>query len=194
MLINILTHTPLYVWAILALLVWRGVIAMHDREMAVRNLFIIPFIMLAISLQDIAAKFGGAYLPLCAWAGGAVAVIMLVLKCTAAGVSAGADQGSVRVHGSKMPLAIMMGIFWTKYVSAVTLVIQPHASESSLFQALVCGLSGAFSGYFLGCLVRNVSSWQLLKSPHAAVLTSPARVGEAASVDKHDALRSTTPA
>lgn len=172
MLIKILIHTPLYVWAILALLVWRGIAAMHDGEMAVRNLFIIPVIMLAMSLQDIAAKFGGAYVPLCAWVGGAGAVIMLVLKFAGAGVSAGADHGSVRVQGSKMPLAIMMGIFLTKYVTAVTLVIQPHLSESTLFQALVSGLSGAFSGYFLGCLARNVMSWQLLRAPTAAVLTS----------------------
>lgn len=171
MLIQILIHTPVYVWAILALLIWRGVAAMADREMPVRNLFIIPVIMLAISAQDIVAKFGGDFLPLGAWAAGAVAVIVLVLKFSGAGISAGAERGSVRVHGSKMPLAIMIGIFLTKYVTAVTLVIQPHASDSVVFQALVCALSGAFNGYFLGCLARNVLSWQSFQAPAAVAAT-----------------------
>ena len=172
MLIQILIHTPVYVWAILALLVWRGVVATHDREMAVRNIFIIPVIMLAISLQDLFAKFGGAYFPLCAWAGSAVAVIVLVVKFSGAGVSAGAKHGSVRVYGSKVPLVIMIGLFLTKYVTAVTLVIEPYAGESAAFQAVVCALSGAFNGYFLGCLVRNVLSWQSLQAPTAAAPTS----------------------
>jgi hypothetical protein len=165
MLIQILTHTPLYVWAILAFLVYRGVVALRERETTLRKLFIIPVVMLALSLQDIAAKFGAGLLPWSAWAGAALAVALLVWKFSGAGISAGAASGGVRVHGSRAPLALMMAIFLTKYATAVTLAIQPQASHNPLFAVAVCALFGAFNGYFLGRLARNLHSWQQLRAP-----------------------------
>ncbi|CUI06027.1 DUF6622 family protein [Massilia antarctica] len=168
MLIQILTHTPLYVWAILALLVYRGVVALREREMTLGKMFIIPLIMLALSLQDIAAKFGTAFLPLSAWASGAVVMTLLVWKFGSAGISAGATPGKVRVHGSWVPLAMMLAIFFTKYATAVTLVVQPQASHNALFSMLVCALFGVFNGYFLGGLARNLTCWQVLRAPARA--------------------------
>jgi hypothetical protein len=171
MLIQILTHTPLYVWAILVFLVYRGVVALRERETTLRKLFIIPVVMLALSLQDIAAKFGAAFLPLSAWAGAALVVALLVWKFSGAGISPGA--GSVRVHGSRAPLAMMMAIFLTKYATAVTLAIQPQASHSPLFALAVCALFGVFNGYFLGRLARNLTAWQQFRAP-AAYLSAAA--------------------
>ncbi|MDM5177936.1 hypothetical protein PO883_12115 [Massilia sp. DJPM01] len=168
MLIQILTHTPFYVWAILALLVYRGVVAMRDREMAVGKLFIIPVIMLALSLQDIVAKFGTAFLPLSAWASGAAMMLLLVWKFSSAGVSAGAAPGSVRVHGSWVPLAMMLAIFCTRYATAVTLVVQPQASHHALFSTVVCFMFGVFNGYFLGGLARKLTSWKGSLAPAPA--------------------------
>ena len=163
MLIQILTHTPVYVWAILALLVFRGIVATRDREMTIRKLFIIPVIMLALSLQDVVAKFGASLFPLSAWAIGAVAVMLLVLKFSSGGVSAGATAGSVRVHGSWAPLAMMMAIFFTKYATSVTLVMQPQARHDAVFSTVVCALFGVFSGYFLGGLIRKLKACEEFK-------------------------------
>lgn len=169
MLIQVLTHTPVYVWVILALLVYRGVVAMRERDMKIRTLFIIPIIMVALSLQDILAKFGGVILPLAAWACGAALMTLLVWKFSNEGVSAGAAPGSVRVHGSAVPLAMMLAIFLTKYMTTVTLVIQPHVRSDALFATVVCTLFGVFNGYFLGRLARSMKSWQ---SVTAATATS----------------------
>ena len=68
MLIQILTRTPLYVWAILAFLVYRGMAAMRDRDVEVRKLVMIPAVMLVLSLQDISTKFGLGGWALAAWA------------------------------------------------------------------------------------------------------------------------------
>jgi hypothetical protein len=165
MLIQILSHTPVYVWAILAFMVYRGVVALRERETTLRSLFIIPVVMLALSLQDIAAKFGASLLPLSAWAGAALVVALLVWKFSGAGISAGATSGSVRVHGSRAPLALMMAIFLTKYATAVTLAIQPQASHHALFPVAVCTLFGVFNGYFLGRVACNVQSWQQMRAP-----------------------------
>ena len=165
MLIQILTHTPLYVWAILAFLIYRGVVAMRDREIAMGKIFVIPVIMLALSLGDIVARFDNAFLPLGAWAVGATMLTLLVARFSAAGISAGSTPGTVRVHGGPMPLVMMLGVFLTKFVAAVALAVLPHANESVLFAILVCTLFGCFNGYFLGRLVSNVFYWQLLRAP-----------------------------
>lgn len=164
MLIQILSHTPVYVWAILALLVYRGIAATRDREIGIKKLFIIPMIMLALSLQGITSKFGMGWLPLAAWAAGAAALSFLIWTFGSVRVAAGAEAGTVRVRGSWAPLAMMMAIFFAKYATAVALAINPAATQSALLVASICGLYGVFNGYFLGRLAKDVTAWQALRT------------------------------
>lgn len=158
MLMQILTHTPLYVWLILAVLIYRGIVASRTREVAVRQLFIIPVVMLALSLQDIGGKFGFAWIPLSSWACGAALVTLLFWKYGVPGIAPGTAPGTVRVLGSRVPLAMMMAIFFTKYALAVTLAMAPQLSQDLRFSVAVCTLLGLFSGYFLGGLACNLKS------------------------------------
>jgi cation transport ATPase len=158
MLQQILIHTPVYVWVILAVLVWRGSSALRAREMTIRSLFIVPAIMLALSLQDIVMKFGSNAAPLSAWAMAAAATALLVWKFGAERTVAGAAPGSVRLRGSWMPLAMMMAVFFTKYAASVLLAILPHARQDALFATGVCLLFGAFNGCFLGRLARDLAA------------------------------------
>jgi len=73
MLNQILIHTPTYVWVILAVLVWRGIVEMRERDMPLRRLFVLPLAMLAWGLYDVIAKFGVEVVPLAAWAAGCAA-------------------------------------------------------------------------------------------------------------------------
>jgi hypothetical protein len=156
MLTQIITHTPLYVWAILAFLMYRGVIALRDREMAFGKMFIIPVIMLALSLQDISHKFGIDGMPLAAWAVAAVATGLLVARLGRSRVAPGATPGQVLVRGSRAPLVLMMAIFMTKYITAVAMAIQPQLIHVVPFATVACALSGCFNGYFMGRLGRDV--------------------------------------
>jgi hypothetical protein len=170
MLHQILTHTPTYVWAILAVLVWRGAAALRDREMKIRSLFIVPIIMLALSLQDIAAKFGSNGSALAAWAATAAAAMLLVMKLGATRTAPGATPGHIRVRGSWAPLALMMAVFFTKYVASVLLAVQPQLRQDALFAAGVCALFGLFNGYFLGRLARDVAAYRNPQTHGAAAV------------------------
>jgi hypothetical protein len=163
MLHQILTHTPTYVWAILAVLVWRGAAALREREMTVRSPFIVPLVMLALSLQDIVTKFGSNGSALAAWAAAAAAATLLVMKLGANRTAPGATPGHIRVRGSWVPLALMMAVFFTKYVASVLLAVQQQLRQEVLFAAGVCALFGLFNGYFLGRLARDVASYRALR-------------------------------
>jgi hypothetical protein len=173
MLIQIISHTPVYVWAILALLVYRGTIAMRTREVKVSKMFIIPAIMLALSLQDIIAKFGYSELALGAWAGAAVATMALVLQFGRAKVSRGASAGSVVVAGSAVPMVLMLSVFSLKYAAAVGVAMVPQLRTDVLFSAALCALFGVLNGYFVGRLARDVIACQSFS--YAVPMTAAAR-------------------
>jgi hypothetical protein len=164
MLQQILIHTPVYVWAILAVLVWRGCAALRDREMKVRSLFIVPIIMLVLSLQDVAMKFGSSGSAFAAWATAAAGTTLLVWKLGRNRTAPGSAPGSVIVRGSWLPLAMMMAVFFTKYAASVLLAILPHARQDALIAAGVCALFGVFNGCFLGRLARDVAAWRGLQA------------------------------
>ncbi len=160
MLMQIFSRTPLYVWAILGVLVYRGVIALRERDIPLKKLFIIPVIMLALSLQDVLARSGGAAMALAAWFAAVAAMTLLGWKGRSAPAPMGTVPGTVRVRGSALPLAMMLGVFFTKYVATVSVAIMPALTQTGWFAPVVCGLSGAFTGYFLGRLAYAVASYQ----------------------------------
>lgn len=156
MLIQILSHTPLYVWAILAFLIWRGVVELRDREIAARRLFVLPLVMLALSLHDIALKFGFGAAALGAWLTGGAVAGLLAWKFGRTRVAADAAPGRVLVRGSVVPLLVMMAIFLTKYVTSVALVVQPALAGQ--LSAAICAVYGLFNGWFLGRLLRDAAA------------------------------------
>lgn len=164
MLQQIISHTPAYVWAILAFLIYRGLAASADREVEFGKLFIIPAVMLALSLQDLAGKFGLSGTSIAAWAAGAVVSTALTWKLGANRVVAGNKPGSVMLRGSWVPLALMMSVFCTKYAVAVLLAMHPQAHQDAMFVVLVSVLFGLINGMFFGRLARDTTAWQKVQS------------------------------
>lgn len=162
MLIQILTHTPLYVWAILAFLVYRGMAAMRDRDVEVRRLALIPAVMLVLSLQDISTKFGLDGWALAAWALAAGGVALAAGLAGSQRIAAGGVPGHVRVRGSALPLVMMLAVFCTKYAASVTLAVAPQLRHDLLCACAVCALFGAFNGWFIGRLVADLASVRTL--------------------------------
>lgn len=151
--IQILSHTPLHVWAIFAFLVWRGVAKMREREIAVARMFVLPLAMLILSLHDIARKFGFEATALAAWTTAFAAAALLAWRFGRVRASAGSAPGRVRVAGSAIPLVLMLSIFAVKYVTSVLLAVRPDLAAQ--VAGGVCAVFGVFNGYFLGRLLRD---------------------------------------
>ncbi|WP_306395510.1 DUF6622 family protein [Telluria beijingensis] len=150
--IQILSHTPLYVWAILAFLVWRGVVEMREREIALSRMAVLPLVMLVLSLHDIALKLGLGPASLGAWFAGCLIMVAPAWKLGSTRIAAVTAPGHVLVRGSVLPLLVMMAIFGTKYATSVMLALQPAAVQQ--VKLAICGLYGVFSGWFIGRLLR----------------------------------------
>ena len=68
----------------------------------------------------------------------------------------------IEVTGSVVPLALMMGIFFTKYVVAVQLAMHPHLAHQTDVALVVGSLYGAFSGIFAA---RGIRLWMRALRP-----------------------------
>ncbi|MGB7193165.1 MAG: DUF6622 family protein [Collimonas pratensis] len=163
---QIISHTPLWVWALLAFLVYRGVLASVDRELTLKKLAIIPLVMLALSWQGVSTVFGILALPMLCWLlAAAVAATLTWRLFRKDRVSAYPERGVVFQRGSWLPLMLMMGIFLTKYTVGVTLAMHPALAQDTAFTVVVCTLYGVFNGMFIGRLLRVVN---LYYSPQPA--------------------------
>lgn len=160
---QIISHTPVFIWFLLAFLIYRGVIALRPRDIEMRKLYIIPVVMLGLSLFDISGKFGFGF-AFVIWSVSAFVVLALVLRYAAPSIKPSNTRGQVIVQGSMWPLVLMLGIFVTKYATSVVLVTQPQLYHSTAFVTLVCGVFGIFNGYLLGRLARDITSYHEFSS------------------------------
>lgn len=158
MLQQILIQTPVYVWAILAFLIYRGMVASKDRVVSYRSVFIIPAVMVALGLQSISRGFGLETLAGAAWLGGAMIGAGSAWTWTSR-VTVDRAAGVVRQRGSWLPLVLMMAIFCCKYAVAVTLAMQPALRGVLSFAIPACLAFGLFNGIFIGRLMRIVAAW-----------------------------------
>ncbi|GGY13539.1 hypothetical protein GJV26_05610 [Massilia dura] len=153
MLQQIVAHTPIHVWLLLAFLAWRGIAASRDGEVPLRRLAVLPVVMLVLSLQDMAGRFGLHGLPLVLWLAGAGIGMLAAWRITSP-AAPGSAPGMVLQRGSWLPLALIMAIFAAKYTVAVLCTVRPELATQTGFACATCALYGVFNGLFAGRALR----------------------------------------
>lgn len=166
---QIISNTPVYVWAILAFLAFRGIKSSVDREARVRSVVIIPLVMLGLSAHGILSGFGAEPQVIAAWiatiaVGAAVSWNMVSDK----NVRILADKGTVFYRGSWGPLVMMMAIFVMKYIVNVALHVNPALHTNMQFALISTALFGLFNGLFLGKMLRVLIMNKQVMSEKAA--------------------------
>lgn len=160
MLQQIVSHTPVYVWAILGFLVFRGVAASRTRVVTYRSLFIMPVVMLVLALTSLMGRFEGGALLAGAWCAAMAAGAALAWRFSD-GQVAGVDRaaGTVQLRGSWSPLALMMAVFLGKYVVGAALGMNPALAHHTGFALAACVLFGLCNGVFNGRLLRCIAAY-----------------------------------
>lgn len=159
MLTQILLHTPRWVFVLFFALLALGAQQLFARQATLRRVSLLPVAMLGLSLYGVLTAFAAQPLALVAWAGcAATAAALVARRPLPSGVRYDAATRRFRLPGSAVPLALMMGVFFTKYAVGATLSQAPQLASQFGF-ALGCGaLYGTFSGLFVG---RAARLWQL---------------------------------
>jgi hypothetical protein len=149
MIVQILQHTPLWVWIALATVGWLGFVQTRDRAVSRARALIFPWAFVLLSLCAVAA--GAGELPLAllvwglgfaaAWAGGGRLVAIR-------GAAWSAANKRFHVPGSWVPLLLILALFLSKYAFGVAAALNPALLADARFIAGTSLAYGAFAGLF----------------------------------------------
>lgn len=140
--LEIVAGTPVWVWPVLALLLWRGWSATRDRTAAAWQVWLMPAVFVAFALARLVESGFASMTVLGLVAGGAL------------GVPVGAAIGrrfpirrmaeGLRLHGEWLTLAFIVLVFAGRYVDGVTKSIAPAMAGGASYQFAMAALSGFF--------------------------------------------------
>jgi hypothetical protein len=159
MMYQVITRTPIWVWALLALLVWLGYHQSKNRVIGLRRVMVIPAVLTLLSILGTVSAFGSSPQVLFTWLAAASLFAFVVLQMPLpTGNRFDPQTSKLHVLGSWVPMSLLMGIFVNKYVVGVALSMHPELAQNTTFALTFSALYGTFSGVFIG---RAVRLWQL---------------------------------
>jgi hypothetical protein len=148
MAIDILRHTPVWVWLVFVALVALGLAQTRDRQITLARVTTLPLLFIFLSLSGV-LRNGNPWIALAAWAAGCGAVIGFARRAVAVrGATWSATTRRLHVPGSWVPLPLIVGLFSAKYAVAVTQALNPTLL-TRIGPLVTCNLVfGAFAGMF----------------------------------------------
>lgn len=172
MLFEIVRHTPLWVWLLLAALLALGLSQRRGRFVQPARLLILPLVLLGLGLSSMAAAFSALPLVGVAWVAALLMSLTLALRLKPpAGTHWDAAAGRLFLAGSWMPLFIILVIFTLRYTTAVSLALHPAWRTDLAVQLPLALAFGSLSGLFLG---RTLGLWRLTRAATIAAHDQPA--------------------
>lgn len=141
---TIITHTPVWVWFALALIIIIGLKRTQDRTVTAPRLVLMPLVILGLAAWNLAALSGSL-----------AAIIGLgigVVAGTSAGLAlegrAGTTQvsrGVVHLKGDWISFVVLLAIFATRYATTVMSITAPAIAASDAYHFVAALLSGCFA-------------------------------------------------
>lgn len=165
--IGFLTHTPVWVYVLLAYLVWIGIEARRPGTVGLARLAIIPALFTAWGLHDLVRLYGlsaGSVLPwLVAMALGALLGAWLVRRRP---IRVDAQSGLIHHQGDTTLLPLVLVTFAVKYLFGVVGALSPETLAQPLWRLADLGGYGLFAGIFVGKFLTYLAHW--LRAPRPA--------------------------
>ena len=154
---QILIHTPLWVWLLLAFLIWQGIKSMQPRKGPIWRALIVPVVFIVWGASRIGFGHQDSQWPLVAW--GLAALLLLPLGVlTPRPFDVDHKTGEILRPGSAFGLVRNLVVFALQYTVSVISAID--AGDRALAFAAGRAISGATAGYFLGSLIALLIAYR----------------------------------
>ena len=151
----ILEHTPLWVFAVFAVLMIFGVQGLRARSLPIWRVAIVPAVFIlwgVISVLSRSAAFPTAIVDWVITGAAGFAIAWLTTRLDSVAIDQGRRQ--IRLAGSVVPLTRNLLIFLAKDALTAAIAVAP-ALQASLLPWDI-GVSGLSAGYFIGWLLLLV--------------------------------------
>ena len=165
---QVLQHTPVWVWAILAGLIGLGLLQSRDHVLSRSRLLAQPLALGLMSVVGAASTFGLHAAPVAGWLAGALLGAALNQPLRLPRQVQALSDGRWAVGGSWAPMALLMGIFWLRYAISASLAMAPGLAGQPGFAAVASALYGAATGLFAA------RAWRVLQHGAPAALRQAA--------------------
>ena len=166
---TILTHTPWWVFAVLAVLIVTGIQALRPRIVPAWRLLIVPAIFIAWGIAGVSIRASAVPSLALDWFGAVVIGGAIGYAVTRSGAFAfEADGRRVHLPGSPVPLLRNSLIFAARYTLAVAAAFAATSAAHGQLILWDVMVSGFASGYFAGWLARVVRAWRTRAIPRPA--------------------------
>jgi len=151
MILSILEHTPVWVWAVFCAVSALGLAQTRTRNVGRARAILLPVVMVGLSLSGAFNTFVQVPLALAAWTAGFALSLSFAGEAMAVrGASWSPATRRFQVPGSWLPVMMILGIFVTKYVAGICLAINPSLAANTSLTWLLSLIYGAFAGLFWG--------------------------------------------
>lgn len=151
MFVEMLSHTPLWVFGLFIFLIMLGLQQSRSRTVEAKIIFLLPIGMMFLSFMGLISSFGVSLLPILLWASSLLSLVIVTYRFfPLRSVRYNQAHKLFHIQGSWVPLALMMAIFFTKYFVGVVSSLKPEIVTSVVFTVLLSSLYGVYSGIFMG--------------------------------------------
>lgn len=150
-LFQIVANTPLWVWPLMAFVLWLGVQGLQPRIVPWWRLAILPLVGLGTSLSGVAQAVDPA-LAVAGWGAAFLAGLPLGWRIGGNRPVRRRTDGRLEIAGGSFALAFGVSIFAVRYAMGVLFGIWPVLRGDPQWIVLSAGVDGAIAGVGLGWL------------------------------------------
>jgi len=159
-LVQIVGHTPLYVFLALAYGLFAGFRALRPRPTALFAMPIMPAVFLVLSVASLVSAASVLPTAALAWVAALGVGVALGASVLAAEVVAiDRSRGRMTVGGSAMVLVLFVAIFGLKYFNGVVHGTNPTLAGAPGFILAMTAISGLSTGIMIGRIARLFSAY-----------------------------------
>ncbi|QVL57551.1 MAG: hypothetical protein KFB93_00290 [Simkaniaceae bacterium] len=160
--LDIISHAPIYIWVILALLLWKGWRASRTNTVSWKDLIIIPVVMLIWTTYSITKNYGPLFiLPWVASVSMGVGLGLFMIRKSS--LRFDKKRKLIEFSGSWIPMVLLLSIFSLRFFLGATYGVHPEL-KGSLKLLIVENFATVISAIFLGRLMGTLKRFK--QSPH----------------------------
>jgi len=158
MLVQILIHTPIYVWGLLAYLIIQGIKGRETRTVSLWKMLFVPIIFIGVGFLhfDDTSELFSSFLT--AWFVGLLLLAPVGFFTGPQIIAVDREKKAIERAGTTLPLIRNVIFFCAQYALAVLNVLHPE--DHSTLTLITGVVSGASAGYFGGWLISLWRKYQ----------------------------------
>ncbi len=141
---TIITHTPFWVWLVLALIIVIGLRRTRGRTVSSAQLVLMPLVILGLAAWNLSG-LGGSLPAMAGLAVGIVAGSSAGLAIESRAGTTQVSRGVVHLRGDWVSFLVLLAIFLVRYVTTVIAMTAPALAASDGYHFVTALLSGFFA-------------------------------------------------